>query len=162
MPVRQPRTTPAPRSATLVALHPVAQQVATECFLRRSRSLARFLTDLYTQHLASSGLTAPQFTLLCAIGSSDGPSATHLCEPLCMDKTTLARALARLRRDGLIRTEAIDKRQSRLWLTASGRKTLDRAADGWTSAQAEATKHLGAALAGAIMKPGMWTGHLHL
>lgn len=109
--------------------------------------------------MASSGLTAPQFTLLCAIGSSDGPSATHLCEPLCMDKTTLARALARLRRDRLIRAEAIDQRQSRLWLTAGGRKVLERAAQGWRNAQAEAAQHLGAALADAIMKPGLWTGH---
>jgi DNA-binding MarR family transcriptional regulator len=61
-----------------------------------------------------------------------------LAEDMVMDRTTLARNILPLERDGLIRIEATasDRRAKELHLTKAGEKRLQAALKGWSQAQA--------------------------
>ena len=100
---------------------------------RASRSLAR----LYDVHLASAGLTTTQFSILRTLQRRGGcmPLA-ELSELLVFERTSLYRALAPLRKTGLVTVRAgADRRAKDVVLTRRGDRRLARATPQWMTAQ---------------------------
>jgi DNA-binding MarR family transcriptional regulator len=113
-----------------------------ECAMLRVRMAARAVTRHYEAHLAPTGLTGAQFSLLAALKADPGFSATELAERLAIDRTTMVRNLDVLVRSGLL-VSAQDGRAKRKTLSKNGEKILARALPLWRKAQDELVGKLG-------------------
>ena len=113
------------------------------CFA--ARQAARALTRVYERHLAPSGLTSSQFSILVAIDDVPGIGIRELSDELVMDRTSLVRALQPLQRDGLVAVSAseADPRQKVYVLTPAGMTRLEKASPLWEQAQAEFVRRFG-------------------
>lgn len=119
-----------------------SRNVYCNCFA--VRQAARALTRDYERHLAPSGLTSSQFSILVVIDERPGIGMRELADELVMDRTSLVRALKPLERDGLI-TVASDKRQNAYLLTKAGTARLNEALPLWQVAQDEFVERFGGA-----------------
>jgi len=107
------------------------------CNCHALRRASRHLTQLYDRHLAPHGLTVSQYALVARLVRC-GPRSIHvLAHELLMDRTTLARNLKPLERDGLISLEidANDRRSKTVDVTELGRSIIRRAQPAWEAAQ---------------------------
>ena len=118
-----------------------------ECTCFRIRGAARRVTQIYSGHLAPTGLKISQFSLLGFV-SAEGPiSIGRLSDLLTTDRTTLTRNLRPLLQDGLIeRAASGDRRRHELVATAAGRALFKRALPLWTAAEQEVRAAMGARL----------------
>ncbi|HEY2396179.1 MAG TPA: MarR family transcriptional regulator [Rudaea sp.] len=108
----------------------------TECVCVNLRRAARAVTALYDDALSASGIKITQFSLLRSVQRNEPVSVSALSEDLNLDRTTLARNLDPLQRDGLIALAAgSDRRVTEVRLTAKGRKAIARALPLWQQAQ---------------------------
>src|SRR5262245_62545699 len=131
-----------------LAAHCVA--VAATCAAAGLRRADRAVTQLYARALAPSGLQPTQFTLLTACEVAGDIPITALAETLVMDRTTLARNLKPLEREGLVRVAVGDEQGGRsdrrvrvVQLTEQGREALRQALPLWEEAQARVVGGLG-------------------
>jgi DNA-binding MarR family transcriptional regulator len=115
-----------------------------ECTCFRIRGAARRVTQIYSRHLAPTGLKISQFSLLGFV-CAEGPVAVgRLSELLATDRTTLTRNLSPLLKEGLIeRAASGDKRRHELIATAAGRALFKRALPLWAEAEQEVRAALG-------------------
>ncbi len=121
-----------------------AVEVAT-CTCFNLRKATRAITQLYDDILRPSGLRVTQFSLLTVIWIMGKVNITRLAEEAVMDRTTLARNLDLLEKQGLIRIQAgEDARVREVSLTPAGHDSLAAAFPYWKKAQAQVTKNLGA------------------
>ena len=105
---------------------------------------ARAVTRLYDEILRSVGLRATQLAVLVAAGNESVVSITALAKFMCMDRSTLARNLAPLEREGLIRVGNEGWRRSRtVAITHKGRARLREALPLWEKAQDMMRQKLG-------------------
>ncbi|MCX7556515.1 MarR family transcriptional regulator [Xanthomonadaceae bacterium JHOS43] len=102
--------------------------------------LARFLpyrlsvlSNTISQRIASDyeqrfGLSVNQWRAMAILGRHDGLAARDVAARAAMDKVAVSRAVAALLEKGLLRREPAqeDKRESRLFLTSSGRYIHDQ------------------------------------
>ena len=103
------------------------------------------MTALYDAALAASGVKITQFSLLRSVERNEPASVSTLSEDLDLDRTTLARNLNPLERDGLIVLAAgADRRVTEVRLTAKGRKALAKALPLWQKAQADVERRFAA------------------
>ena len=118
-----------------------------ECTCFRIRGAARRVTQIYSRHLAPTGLKISQFSLLGFV-SAEGPIAIgRLSDLLATDRTTLTRNLQPLLHDGLIeRAASGDKRRHELVATPAGRALFKRALPLWVAAEQEVRAAMGARL----------------
>src|SRR5262249_33664449 len=116
----------------------------TECTCFRLRGAARRVTQIYSRHLAPTGLKISQFSLLGFV-CAEGPVAVgRLSELVATDRTTLTRNLNPLLKDGLIeRATSGDKRRHELVATTAGRALFKRALPLWAEAEQEVRATLG-------------------
>jgi DNA-binding MarR family transcriptional regulator len=116
----------------------------TECTCFRIRGAARRVTQVYSRHLAPTGLKISQFSLLGFI-CAEGPVAVgRLSELVATDRTTLTRNLNPLLKDGLIeRAVSGDRRRHELVATPAGRALFKRALPLWAEAEQEVRAALG-------------------
>jgi len=123
-----------------------------DCNCFAVRSAARHVTQLYDQFLAPSGLRANQFSILAKLDRLGPMTINALAEAMVTDRTTLARNLKPLQRDGLIaiETSASDRRAKELHLTKAGTKRLDEARKAWSQAQARFEHTFGAKRASSL------------
>jgi DNA-binding MarR family transcriptional regulator len=119
----------------------------SECTCFRIRGAARRVTQIYSRHLAPTGLKISQFSLLGFV-SAEGPIAIgRLSDLLATDRTTLTRNLRPLLHDGLIeRAASGDKRRHELVATPAGRAMFKRALPLWSAAEQEVRAAMGARL----------------
>ena len=119
----------------------------SECTCFRIRGAARRVTQIYSRHLAPTGLKISQFSLLGFV-SAEGPIAIgRLSDLLATDRTTLTRNLSPLLHDGLIeRAASGDKRRHELVATPAGRAMFKRALPLWSAAEQEVRAAMGARL----------------
>ena len=118
-----------------------------ECTCFRMRGAARRITQIYSRHLASTGLKISQFSLLGFVAARGPVSITELSEMLSTDRTTLTRNLRPLLANGVIeRAAAGDKRRRELVATAAGRALFKRALPLWSAAEQEVRAAMGAKL----------------
>ncbi len=122
-----------------------ATAVADQCTCFNLRKAARAITQLYDDTLRPSGLRITQYSLLMVIRRMGPVNITQLAEQAVMDRTTLARNLALLEGEGLVRIEAgEDARVREVSLTAAAHDKLGAAVPYWEKAQAHVTRSLGA------------------
>src|SRR5262245_24285919 len=119
----------------------------TECTCFRVRGAARRVTQVYSRHLAPTGLKISQFSLLGFI-CAEGPVAIgRLSDLVATDRTTLTRNLRPLLKDGLIeRASSGDRRRHELVATAAGRALFKRALPLWAEAEQEVRAAMGSRL----------------
>jgi DNA-binding MarR family transcriptional regulator len=103
------------------------------------------MTTLYDDALAKSGIKITQFSLLRAVERNEPASVTALSEDLDLDRTTLARNLNPLERDGLIELAAgADRRVTEVRLSAKGRRAVAKALPLWQKVQEEVGRRFAA------------------
>jgi len=109
----------------------------TDCICVNLRRAARAMTALYDEALAPAGIKVTQFSLLRAVERNEPAAIGTLSEELDLDRTTLARNLSPLQRDGLIELAAgDDRRVTEVRLTRKGRVAVEKALPLWRDAQA--------------------------
>ncbi len=132
--------------ATMSGIAPLRLSPA-ECTCFRIRSAARRVTQIYSGHLAPTGLKISQFSLLAFVVARGPLGITQLSELLGTDRTTLTRNLRPLLANGTIeRAEAGDKRRHELVATAAGRALFKRALALWAAAEEEVRATMGTRL----------------
>jgi DNA-binding MarR family transcriptional regulator len=116
---------------------PDAELAATkDCHCLAARREARAITRIYEERLRPHGLRAPQFSVLAVLSLKGAGPITELAEILVVDRTTLTRSAAVLKRRGLIdEAPSDDAREHRLRITAAGRRALAAALPAWREAQ---------------------------
>ena len=118
-----------------------------ECTCFRIRGAARRVTQIYSRHLAPTGLKISQFSLLGFVAAEGPISIGRLSDLLATDRTTLTRNLHPLLQGGLVeRATSGDKRRHELVATATGRALLKRALPLWAAAEHEVRAAMGARL----------------
>jgi DNA-binding MarR family transcriptional regulator len=118
-----------------------------ECTCFRIRGAARRVTQIYSRHLAPTGLKISQFSLLGFV-CAEGPIAIgRLSDLLATDRTTLTRNLRPLLHSGVIeRAVSGDRRRRELVATPAGRALFKRALPLWSAAEQEMRTAMGARL----------------
>lgn len=115
-----------------------------ECTCFRIRSAARRVTQIYSQHLAPTGLKISQFSLLGFVCAEGPVSIGRLSELLATDRTTLTRNLKPLLEDGVIeRAASGDRRRHELAATVAGRALFKRALPLWSAAEQDVRAAMG-------------------
>ena len=118
-----------------------------DCTCFRIRGAARRVTQIYSKHLATTGLKISQFSLLGFVIAQGPVSIGRLSDLLATDRTTLTRNLGPLLKDGLIeRAQSGDKRRHELVATPAGRALFKRALPLWAAAEQEVRDAMGAKL----------------
>jgi len=114
------------------------------CVCFNLRKAARAVTQVYDEILRPTGLRATQHSLLRVLQVAGTVSVTKLAEVAVMDRTTLARNLDLLEREGLVRVQSgADARVREVALTDVAHKRLAAALPYWEKAQAQVTNSLG-------------------
>ena len=121
-------------------MHPTSGPESCHCLA--ARRSARFMTRLYDQHLAPSGLSISQFSVLAMVETHPAISVVKLSELMVMERTTLMRAIQPMRAEGLLLCERSGARFA-LELTEAGRVKLSEAGSYWTAAQKDFEKVVG-------------------
>lgn len=115
---------------------------ACTCF--NTRKLTRVITQIFDEQFKSVDFRITQFTPLVMIFAKGPITINDLSENLVMDRTTLARNLKPLERDGLIKiNQGIDKRQRVVSITDKGKTLLSKAFPIWQKAQKQILKEIG-------------------
>lgn len=117
-----------------------AHHIARHCLLQSTRRAARAVTAAYEAHLAPTGLSAGQFTLLTALAVAPVPSIAELGRRIGADRTTVSRLLAPLKARALV---GPGETRTALALTAQGTALYREAIPLWEAAQAELLARLG-------------------
>jgi DNA-binding MarR family transcriptional regulator len=86
--------------------------------------LMRTHRNVVAARLSELGLHVGQEMLLARLWSSDGRSQVELARELGVEAPTVAKAVARLERAGLLtrRPDDVDRRVTRVWLSDAGRE----------------------------------------
>lgn len=116
----------------------------TTCHCLKMRRSAENVIHFYDDILASSGLTVRQYSLLNKIKEYPKSNMRELGEYTELDRSTLARSLKPLIKEGYI-TDTKDKnaRDSKLVLSKEGAKVCDKASKLWDEAQERYEKLVG-------------------
>jgi len=102
------------------------------------------VTQLYDELLKPLDLYSTQFTLLVAISAAGSAPMTPIARELAMDRTTLARNLEPLVRQGFVEVSpGKDQRVRMVKLTEAGREKLAQAIPLWEAGQKIVIEHLG-------------------
>ena len=118
---------------------------ATRCACFSLRKASRAVTQLYDDALRPSGLRTTQFSLLVLLRLAGTVPMTRLAEEAVMDRTTLARNLEVLQRNGLVRVQpGEDARVREVEITRAGMAKLEEAFPRWQRAQRSMSGSLGA------------------
>jgi DNA-binding MarR family transcriptional regulator len=124
------------------------------CACASVRRAARLITQLYGDEMRY--LVEPaQFSLLSVLVKTPGASQTPLGRALGLDKTTLSRNLAVMKRNGWIELSLTDNdhRERGYRLTSAGKKIFRTTRSGWLRAQAKLR---------AALPPGEWDKTLQM
>ena len=110
--------------------------VAQNCLFSKTRTVSRYITNLYTQTLKEVGMTPVQYSMLTAIQILNDANINNLSTALNMDRTTINRNLKPLIRDGLVfMNESSDKRERLISITKEGAKLYEKGYASWQEAQ---------------------------
>lgn len=115
------------------------------CHAFTARHASRHLSQFYEHMIVDSGIHAQQFTILAIIKRKEPLTIIELALELAMDRTTLARSLRPIERDGYIAIASgkKDRRNRIISITKQGNEKLEAAAKLWRKAQAEFEKRFG-------------------
>jgi DNA-binding MarR family transcriptional regulator len=126
------------------------------CHCLAARRSARFLTRLYDRHLAPSGLSISQFSILALVEVHPEISIATLADLMVMERTTLLRAIKPLREGGLLLCEARGtKALLALQLSAAGKEKMALVGPYWLAAQKEFEEQAGAERADTLRREAL-------
>jgi DNA-binding MarR family transcriptional regulator len=116
-----------------------------DCLCHNLRKTSRQLTQYYDEALRPAGLRITQFTLMAAVEEMREVAFIPLADFLGLDRTTLARNVEILVRDGLVYVEVgvHDRRLQVVRLTELGTSRLQAARPLWEGAQRTALHRIG-------------------
>lgn len=118
--------------------------VVQNCLFSKTRTVSRYITNLYTQALKEVGLTPVQYSMLTAIQILKEANINDLSSALHMDRTTINRNLKPLIREGLVfMNESSDRRVKLVTITDEGDALYKKAYASWEEAQCEFQNILG-------------------
>ena len=122
------------------------------CYSFAARHASRHLSQFYEHIVAASGIHVQQFTILAVIKYKEPLTVIELAEELAMDRTTLARSLRPIQRDGLISITSgkEDRRNRIISITDQGKQQLELASKLWRKAQTEFESRFGVARAASL------------
>jgi DNA-binding MarR family transcriptional regulator len=127
-------------------------EVAQSCACFNLRKAARAVTQIYETALEPSGLKATQISVLVALAIRDSTPLTRIAQSMVMDRTTLTRNLAPLKRKGWIAVaRGPDRRERYASLTRSGRAALERALPLWHAVQGRVAAEFGGGRLAALV-----------
>jgi DNA-binding MarR family transcriptional regulator len=107
------------------------------CYALAARRSARHLSRLYDRHLAPTGLSVSQFSILRLLKEHGRLKITELAKIMIMERTSLVRALKPLQASGWVVTERSDDvRAFDVTLSPSGMEKVGEAIPLWAEAQA--------------------------
>ena len=113
----------------------------TDCHCLKMRRSAENIVGFYDRMLAP----LRQYSLLSAIAEQEGCSIRELGDATLLERSTLARSLKPLEKEGLVEDRrAIGSRNSELYLTAKGQHICRDAAWRWKNAQQAFEERIGA------------------
>jgi DNA-binding MarR family transcriptional regulator len=130
------------------------QQAVTAAPLRPASSvgyqvnrLARLFEAALRARIAAHGVVPGQFPALLALYEHDGRTQRELCQIASVDQSTMAKTLARMKRDDLVREEPDpqDGRRTRYLLTPAARALEPELAAAGHAVIAQATQGIPAA-----------------
>ncbi|KAF1006708.1 MAG: hypothetical protein GAK28_02382 [Luteibacter sp.] len=117
----------------------VRQREESSCNCGALRKASRRVSRLYDEALAPSGLGSSQHTILAEIArwGDQAPTLWELAHYLVMDRTTIARNLRPLEREGYVsvRPSDVDRRSKLVGLTPAGKAKLAESKVYWLQAQ---------------------------
>jgi DNA-binding MarR family transcriptional regulator len=113
------------------------------CACTNLKMAARAAGRHYDEALAPAGINSTQYAILANIERRDEIASMELARLLMLERTTLYRALAILRRRGLISFRPGKGREQFLSLTAEGRALHSAAEPRWEKAQQGFTARFG-------------------
>jgi DNA-binding MarR family transcriptional regulator len=112
------------------------------CFI--TRKAARCITNFYDGMLRPTGIRSTQLTLLTTVKILGPVSIKRMAKAIVMDRSTLARNLKPMERQGLIRIESgEDLRERIVSLTPTGIEKWKEAYSIWRNAQERIKERLG-------------------
>jgi len=118
---------------------PAARREESSCNCGALRKASRRVSRIYDDALAPVGLGSSQHTILAELGrrTDQPPTLWELSQALVMDRTTIARNLRPLERDGYVavRPSDVDRRSKLVVLTAAGKAKLAESRVFWLQAQ---------------------------
>jgi DNA-binding MarR family transcriptional regulator len=114
------------------------------CACFNVRRISRVITQFFDAKVGRHGLRPTQTPILRALQAKNGWSMAELSEWLGMERTTLARNLRPLQRDGLVRVRGGGRGgHVELEITEKGRTALAKLLPAWRSAQDKVVGILG-------------------
>jgi DNA-binding MarR family transcriptional regulator len=117
---------------------------ARQCACFQFRKASRTVTQMFDATLQPTGLRSTQLVILIMLAGESTISVARLAKNLVMDRSTVARNLKPLERQGFVVTEAGADRRTRLTrLTDAGREKLIEAVPYWQNAQSRVVTQLG-------------------
>ncbi|HEY0745722.1 MAG TPA: MarR family winged helix-turn-helix transcriptional regulator [Steroidobacteraceae bacterium] len=116
------------------------------CACTTLRKASRALSRIYDEALLPAGMTVAQLAVLRAIGRGEGGEPlSRLAESLVMDRTSLYRALAPLKKSGWVAINAGPRgRAKQVELTVKGERAVQAARKFWDAAQTTILGEFGA------------------
>jgi DNA-binding MarR family transcriptional regulator len=114
------------------------------CYALAARKSARHLSRLYDSHLAPTGLSVSQYSILALLQRYAPLKFDELADIMTMERTTLVRALKPLHAAGWVVTERPDNgRAFDVTLSPSGLEKFAEATPLWAKAQAAFENEVG-------------------
>jgi DNA-binding MarR family transcriptional regulator len=133
-----------------------AQTIATECTCMSVRQASRLVSRLYDEALRPVGLHVSQLTVLVATAKfgDGGVNIGRMADALGMDRSTLARNLRPLEKEGWLRVarDPADARARIVFLTRAGERTIEKAFPLWERSQKRLRTLLGKGQADELRK----------
>lgn len=118
-------------------------EMGMQCASMRLREIERVVTRHYDSYLERIGVTATQLPLLAMIFIHVSASPRELAEEMGLQRSTLSRNLAVLRRKGLVTSRSAEGPvPSAITLTAKGQGVLRKAVLAWRRAHEELDRRM--------------------
>ena len=115
-----------------------------ECTCFNLRKAARFVTQIYDDAMRPTGLRNTQFSLLVHASAMGPVSLMKLAQAMATDRTTIARNLEPLEKDGLLKIQdGKDRRSRMISITDKGLRKLNEAYPIWKKTQDEVKSVIG-------------------
>lgn len=122
----------------------LSKTVADECIAYRVRILNRAITGIYDRALQPLGIKVNQANILIMLSLTDRASSADIARVLLMEKSTVSRTVARMKKNGWISTEGQGEWPTQIvTVTHEGRKIMAAIHGQWKKAQQETSELLG-------------------
>jgi DNA-binding MarR family transcriptional regulator len=122
----------------------LAKTVPRPCACTTVRRVSRSLARAFDAAVGRAGLNVTQLAVLRAIQRHEGEALTRVAEDLCMDRTSLYRAVGTMQRDGWVAVqEGPDSRARSASVTPKGHRLLEAADPHWVRTQTAIIERFG-------------------